>query len=50
VKIFFDSGWLHIRPSRNDPLMRVIAESLEPEEAERLYQLGKTEVRKAIAA
>ncbi|GAK61286.1 phosphoglucomutase/phosphomannomutase alpha/beta/alpha domain I [Candidatus Vecturithrix granuli] len=50
VKIFFDTGWLHIRPSRNDPLMRVIAESPEPEEADRLHQLGKTEVRKAIVA
>ena len=50
VKIFFDTGWLHIRPSRNDPLMRVIAESPDPEEADRLYQSGKTEVRKAIAA
>ena len=48
VKIFFESGWLHIRPSRNEPIIRVIAESRDPEEAERLLQLGKTEVRKTI--
>ena len=50
VKIFFDPGWLHIRPSRNEPIIRIIAESQNPEEAERLYQLGKTEVRKAMIA
>lgn len=48
VKIFFDSGWLHIRPSRNEPIIRVIAESREPEEAENLLQQGKTEVRKTM--
>jgi phosphomannomutase len=48
VKIFFDSGWLHIRPSRNEPIIRVIAESLNPDEAENLLQRGKTEVRKAM--
>jgi phosphomannomutase/phosphoglucomutase len=50
VKIFFDTGWLHIRPSRNDPLIRIIVESPDAEEADRLYHVGKTEVRKAIAA
>lgn len=48
VKIFFDSGWLHIRPSRNEPVVRVIAESQVPDEAERFLQHGKTEVRKAM--
>lgn len=48
VKIFFDSGWLHIRPSRNEPVIRVIAESRDAEEAENLLQRGKTEVRKAM--
>ncbi len=48
VKVFFDSGWLHIRPSRNEPVMRVIAESQDPAEAENLLQRGKTEVRKAM--
>lgn len=48
VKILFDSGWLHIRPSRNEPILRVIAESRDPEEAENLLQRGKTEVRKAM--
>jgi phosphomannomutase len=48
VKIFFSSGWLHIRPSRNEPVIRVIAESRIPEEAEKFLQLGKTEVRKAM--
>ncbi len=47
VKIFFDSGWLHIRPSRNEPVIRVIAESRDAEDAENLLQQGKTEVRKA---
>lgn len=48
VKIFFESGWLHIRPSRNEPVLRVIAESQDAEEAENLLQRGKTEVRKAM--
>ncbi len=48
VKIFVDAGWLHIRPSRNEPIMRVIAESPDAEEAENLLQQGKTEVRKAM--
>ena len=48
VKIFFGSGWLHIRPSRNEPVIRVIAESQDPEETENLLQRGKTEVRKAM--
>lgn len=48
VKILFDSSWLHIRPSRNEPVIRVIAESRNPEEAENLRQRGKTEVRKAM--
>ncbi len=48
IKIFFDSGWLHIRPSRNEPIIRVIAESQVLEEAENLLQRGKTEVRKAM--
>ncbi|MCP4396666.1 MAG: hypothetical protein GY801_05085 [bacterium] len=48
VKIFFDSGWLHIRPSRNEAVIRVIAESRKAEDAENLLQRGKTEVRKAM--
>lgn len=48
VKISFDSGWLHIRPSRNEPIIRVIAESRNAEDAENLLQSGKTEVRKAM--
>lgn len=48
VKIFFDFGWLHIRPSRNEPVIRVIAESQNPEEATNFLQIGKTEVRKAM--
>jgi phosphomannomutase/phosphoglucomutase len=48
VKIFFDSGWLHIRPSRNESVIRVIAESQIPEEATNFLQIGKTEVRKAM--
>lgn len=48
VKIFFDSGWLHIRPSRNEPVIRVIAESRDAAETDNLLQRGKTEVRKAM--
>ncbi len=48
VKISFDSAWLHIRPSRNEPIIRVIAESRDAEDAENLLQRGKTEVRKAM--
>ena len=48
IKVFFDSGWLHIRPSRNEAVIRVIAESRNADDAENLLQRGKTEVRKAM--
>jgi len=48
VKVFFQSGWLHIRPSRNEPVIRVIAESRDAQEAGNLLQRGKTEVRQAM--
>lgn len=48
VKIFVDAGWLHIRPSRNEPVIRVIAESRDGDTTETLLQRGKTEVRKAM--
>jgi phosphomannomutase len=50
VKVFLDDGWLHIRPSRNEAIIRVIAESRDADDVEQLLHLGKTEVRKAMVS
>jgi phosphomannomutase len=38
VKIFFDHGWLHVRGSGTEPIVRAIAESADPKQA---YLLAK---------
>lgn len=45
VKLITEKGWLLIRPSGTEPLVRVYAESDEPEIAERLLNWGLRRVR-----
>lgn len=40
VKAWFEDGWLLIRPSGTEPLVRVFAESKSEERAEQLMRLG----------
>jgi len=35
VKVNFNTGWLHVRPSNTEPIVRIFAEALTIEEAER---------------
>jgi phosphomannomutase len=36
VKVIFPTGWVHVRPSNTEPIIRIIAECREKEEAARL--------------
>ncbi len=40
IRIFFEDGWLLIRPSGTEPIIRVYAESRDPSRASELAQLG----------
>ena len=45
VKIIWPTGWVHIRASNTEPIMRVIAEAKTVKEAKRLYTLVKKNIR-----
>ncbi len=36
VRIDFDAGWVHLRGSNTEPIMRIIAEAITPESAQQL--------------
>jgi phosphomannomutase len=40
VKITLEDGWIHIRPSGTEPVIRIITEARTKRRAEALYQLG----------
>jgi phosphomannomutase/phosphoglucomutase len=40
VKAFYHDGWLLVRPSGTEPLVRIFAESRDPERARELQRLG----------
>ncbi len=40
VKITLEDGWIHIRPSGTEPVIRIITEAKTKERAEALYQIG----------
>ena len=40
VKITLKEGWIHIRPSGTEPVIRIITEAKTRKEAEDLYQLA----------
>ncbi len=40
VKITLENGWIHIRPSGTEPVIRIITEAKTKKRAEALYQIG----------
>ncbi len=34
VKVLFEDGWVHMRPSNTEPILRIYAESISPEKAD----------------
>ncbi|GAG82840.1 unnamed protein product, partial [marine sediment metagenome] len=40
VKITLEDGWIHIRPSGTEPVIRIITEAKTKKRAESLYQIG----------
>ncbi|MDX1637875.1 MAG: phosphoglucosamine mutase [Balneolaceae bacterium] len=44
VKIHFDAGWVHLRKSNTEPIIRVYAEAKTAEEADQLGERVKNEV------
>lgn len=47
VKIWYEDGWVLIRPSGTEPIIRIFAEAKMPEKAEELMQKGLSMVLKA---
>ncbi|MCI4363601.1 MAG: phosphoglucosamine mutase [Thermoplasmata archaeon] len=50
VKAFFPEGWILVRPSGTEPLVRVFAESRTAEDAHRLAERGLGVVRSVVEA
>lgn len=48
LKIDFDDGWVHMRPSNTEPILRVYAEAATEEEANRLAARFKEELQSLI--
>ncbi|WNY26000.1 phosphoglucosamine mutase [Methanolapillus millepedarum] len=48
VKLHFKTGWLLIRPSGTEPIVRVVAESKTKEEAEKFLKIGEELVLKSL--
>jgi len=46
IKIILNKGWIHIRASGTEPIVRIIAESKNREEAEKLCNLGIEKIMK----
>ncbi|MBN1541505.1 phosphoglucosamine mutase [candidate division KSB1 bacterium] len=44
LKLLYENSWVHIRASNTEPIIRVIAEAPDPEQAERLVQNFKSEI------
>jgi len=44
VKIDFEDGWVHLRKSNTEPIIRVYSEGTSPEKAKELAQLVKNKV------
>jgi len=44
VKIDFEDGWVHLRKSNTEPIIRIYSEGISPEKAKELAQLVKNKV------
>ena len=43
IKIIRDNGWIHIRPSGTEPVLRVIVEAVNSKESKKyLHEIQKT--------
>ena len=49
VKIDFDEGWVHLRTSNTEPIVRIYTEARTREEAEALAERFKGELQQAVA-
>ena len=49
VKVFYEDGWLHIRPSGTEPVARVIVEAESEARARELAEEGRRAVEEAIS-
>jgi phosphomannomutase len=47
VKIDFDDGWVHLRRSNTEPIIRIYSEAKSSDRARELSQLVKEEISKA---
>jgi phosphomannomutase len=50
VKIDFDEGWVHLRTSNTEPILRIYTEARTRDEAEALAERFKRELRETAAA
>lgn len=50
VKIDFEEGWVHLRPSNTEPVLRIYAEAATTQEAEALAQRFVTELKELAGA
>ena len=50
VKLDFEDGWVHIRPSNTEPIVRVYAEAITASEADRLANHYRELVEKLVKA
>ena len=48
VKIDFAEGWVHLRKSNTEPIIRIYSEAKSPEEADRLGEEIIAEIKKLI--
>ncbi|MFP4022938.1 MAG: phosphoglucosamine mutase [Thiohalospira sp.] len=48
VKIEYENGWVHLRKSNTEPIIRIYAESYDAESANKLANEIKTEIQKVI--
>jgi phosphomannomutase len=50
VKVDYAESWIHIRPSNTEPILRLTAEARSVEEAQRLLEDAKGEIRGILSA
>ena len=48
VKIDFDNGWVHLRTSNTEPIIRIYAEAGTEEQADHLAQKIMMDIREAM--